>query len=182
METYRININWTNKCTLRLANFVFKIATVGFVILFIIDIPVQFVPWKLSLPYYLDFLPKGIFRIVELTMASFIVGFLLGVIRQSSSGLLKISEKLVVIESEKRCDIVNFDEIKRISLLKKPWLSFSYRIEFIYPNYKFKRVTLEKKEDYESILISLRKMAPENFEFYEAEHHSIDLFRASRKS
>ena len=160
---YKVKINWTNKSLRKISNYIILIALAIFCIWYLVDLPVKRAPAEISFLYYLEFLPSWLLDIFGAGIGLGIVAFILNDIRRNTKGTLKIFKNHVIIESKKRCDIVRFDELKRITFIDKHFSISPYRVEFIYPDFSVKRLKISKTQ-YRDIQNKLIEVTPVDFE------------------
>ncbi len=164
LGTYKIKINYTSKALRDLSLKIGLIAALGFLIWYVVDLPARYVPRELSIPYYLDFLPRWLLKFFGLTILLGIVSLILFDIRKNKRGILKIDTDKIIIESKQRCDIIQFEELIRITFIILPDSFQRYRAEFIYPDFTFKRVKFKNKEQFDMVMENIYEVAPDNFE------------------
>jgi hypothetical protein len=160
---YKVKINWTSKTGRKLSMKFFFAAFVIFCIWYVVDFPVRYLPRELSIPYYLDFLPRWLLNTFGIGIGLAIISFVLFDIRLNTSGQLKLYKDRVIIESMKRSDVIRYNELKRITFVVNLFSINPYRIEFIYPDFKVKRVKVNKDKFYR-IMDELNEITPEGFE------------------
>ncbi len=164
MATFNISINYTNKALRSLSIKIGILAVIGFAIWYVVDLPAKYVPRELSIPYYLDFLPRWLLNIFGGTLFLAVIAYLLFDVRKNKKGTLKIENDTMVIESKERCDVLRFTELLRITFVILPFSFRPYRLEFIYPDFSFKRIRLKNKEQFDDIMNNIHEIAPDDFE------------------
>lgn len=174
MSTFNISINYTNKALRSLSIKMAIIAVIGFAIWYIVDLPVRYAPTELSIPYYIDVLPNWLINIFTGTLFLALVSYILFDVRKNKRGTLIIEEDKIIIKSKNRCDQIKLTELLRISVIVLPFSIQRYRLEFIYPDFSFKRIKLKNKEQFNKVLNSIVKVAPEDFEIIESSFESME--------
>jgi|GEM_PF-4512000 len=173
MADYKVQINYTNKKARKLSLILGLIAFVGFYLWYLIDIPVRNAPGEISIMYYMEFLPRWVLHFFGLTTIIGVIAYLLFDIRMNLRGLLKLDLNSIVIESKREVRIIDFNELKRITVIALPFSLSRYRIEFIYHDLSFVRLKLRNKKDFDCILDNLYDIAPEEFEIHGSAFESI---------
>ncbi|WP_350104460.1 hypothetical protein [Fulvivirga sp.] len=127
------------------------------------DIPARYMPFEFSIPYYLDFLPRWLFKLFGIGMLLGLLSFFFFDIRRNKRGILKIYKNFAAIESEGKREVIRFEKLKRITFITKFIAFRPYRVEFIYPNLSIKRIRINKTKFYQ-IMEQLQEVAPKDFE------------------
>lgn len=175
MNTYSVSINYTNKALRSLAIKIGMVAIVGFIIWYIVDLPAKYLPRELSIPYYLDFLPRWLLYVFGASIGLAVLSYILSDIRKNKKGIIKIDTNSIIIESGKRCDMIHISDLKRITFIVLPFGSQPYRVEFIYPDFSFKRIKLKNKDQFDKILDNIHEIKPDDFEV------SVSAFESLQK-
>lgn len=174
MASFDIHINYSNKLLKSLSIKLAIFAFIGFILWSIINYPLRFVPNEFSIPYYFDILPSWLLKVFETTILFGIISYTLYDVRKNLKGVLTVELKSIVIKSKKRREIINFSELLRITAIQKPMTKYPYRLEFIYPDFKFTRIAMKDENKFFQLVGELSKSAPEGFEINDSEFESLD--------
>jgi len=160
---HKVSINWTSKLGRKVSMYLFFVVFVIFGIWYIVDIPARYVPSELSIPYYLDFLPRWLLKLFGIGIILGLLSFFFFDIRRNKRGILKIYKNFAALESKGKRDVIRFEKLKRITFITKLIALRPYRIEFIYPDFSVKRIRINKTKFYQ-IMEQLQEVTPKDFE------------------
>ncbi len=174
-KVYDIRINYTNKAIRSIAVELAIIAFFGFAIWYLIDLPVRYLPRELSIPYYLDILPRWLLNFFSGSLILAFVSYLLFDARKNKKGTLKFDDDMIVLESKERCDIIKFQDLKRMTFVALPFAIHRYRLEFIYPDITFKRIKFKNKKQFHEVMDDIYLIAPKDFEIIGSTFETINF-------
>jgi len=163
MEAYKVTINWTSKVFRKASFYLGIIAIIGLYIWYVFDYPTRGLPSEFRIYYYFEFLPRWLTNFFIVSFLISLISFFFFDIRRNTRGILKINNDYVVLESRIRSDLIKFVELKRITFVALPIAFRPYRIEFIYPDFSFKRIVTNKKRFYQ-LMDKLHEVVPDEFE------------------
>ncbi len=172
MASFDIHINFTNKQLRSISIKIAIVAAIGFAIWYVVDYPFKYLPSELRIPYYLDILPNWLLKIFGISITLGLISYLLFDVRSNLKGSLKVQAESVILESKSRCDTIHFNELLRITAIKKNLTRYPYRLEFIYPDFKFRRIAMSNEDNFFDLISELSKCTPEDFEINVSEFES----------
>jgi len=177
---YEVQYNFPRKLLRRISSFLIVIAFLGFGIWYVVDFPTRYVPIDLSIPYYLDFLPRWLLDIFMGSIMLAALGVILWSYRSNESAVLHIMPNGVVIERKAKSSRIEFKYLEKIHFVEiTPFFSTNrrYRVEFIYPGSRVKRVRMLSKGDFFRIIKDIHAVIPEDlavdvvaFEYIDSGH------------
>lgn len=160
-KSYQVYVNRANTIAREVSLALFFLAFIGFVLLYVIDLPVRHSAADIQIGYYMN-LPGWVSKIAGLTAITGLASFLFHSIKSNVRAILKITQHKAEFNSKAGNLFIELDKLKRIVFIKKPYSLKPYRIEFIYSTKKVIRIKISSEEDFYEIANQLYVATPEH--------------------
>lgn len=162
-KSYQVYVNRANTIAREVSLALFFLAFIGFVLLYVIDLPVRHSATDIQIGYYMN-LPGWVSKIAGLTAITGLASFVFHSIKSNVRAILKITQHKAELNSKAGNLFIELDKLKRIVFIRKPYTFKPYRLEFVYPDQKVVRIKISSEEDFFEIANELYQATPDHVE------------------
>lgn len=162
-KSYQVYVNRANTIAREVSLALAFVAFIGFVLLYVIDLPVRHSATDIQVGYYMN-LPGWVSKIAGGTAILGLASFVFYSIKSNVRTSLKITQHKAELNSKAGNMFIELDKLKRIVFIRKPYNLKPYRIEFVHPDQKVVRIKISSEEEFFEIANELYQATPDHVE------------------